>query len=114
MQKLFSYGTLQLQSVQLDTFNRLLEGHADTLSKYKLSNLKITDTEVIKSSAQNIHPIAQYSGNIDDKIEGMIYQITDKELANCDKYEVKEYKRIKAIFDSGIEAWVYVDANDTN
>lgn len=34
MEKLFSYGTLQLEQVQLDTFGRLLEGQADTLQGY--------------------------------------------------------------------------------
>ena len=37
-------------------------------------------------------------------------QISDEELANADKYEVADYKRVAAPLASGRTAWVYVDA----
>lgn len=39
--KLFSYGTLQYESVQLSTFGRKLSGAADSLLGYKLEKIKI-------------------------------------------------------------------------
>ncbi len=36
VENLFSYGTLQSESVQLETFGRKLEGEPDTLPGYRL------------------------------------------------------------------------------
>ena len=43
---LFSYGTLQTQRVQLETFGRILQGEKDCLPGYDVSMLEITDVEV--------------------------------------------------------------------
>ncbi len=51
MEKLFSYGTLQLDSVQQANFGRLLQGASDVLIGYVLDKLEITDEEVISVSA---------------------------------------------------------------
>jgi hypothetical protein len=40
---LFSYGTLQLEAVQRETFGRLLEGRADAMPGFKKEMLEITD-----------------------------------------------------------------------
>ncbi|WP_345004656.1 hypothetical protein [Snuella lapsa] len=40
---LFSYGTLQLEDVQLQNYNRKLKGFRGTLEGYKLSQIEITD-----------------------------------------------------------------------
>ncbi|WP_462158499.1 gamma-glutamylcyclotransferase family protein [Pseudoalteromonas sp. GB56] len=110
MHKLFSYGTLQLPKVQLETFGRLLEGHKDTLLGYVLNEVKITDADVIKTSGKEIHPILTYSGNCQDRVEGMVFYITDEELRQSDAYEVDEYTRVMAEFLSKNHAWVYVCA----
>lgn len=55
MPQLFSYGTLQLPSVQLSSFNRLLTGTADTLPNYTLGTLEITDPQVLAISNQQQH-----------------------------------------------------------
>ena len=55
---LFSYGTLQFEKVQLESFGRILKGSKDSLPGYKLENLKITDKDVLSKSAQQYHPIA--------------------------------------------------------
>jgi hypothetical protein len=39
-----------------------------------------------------------------------VFEITEIELANADKYEVADYKRVAAPLASGKTAWVYVDA----
>ena len=40
MEKLFSYGTLQMEHVQQETFGRKLHGVKDTLAGYTLSTVK--------------------------------------------------------------------------
>jgi gamma-glutamylcyclotransferase (GGCT)/AIG2-like uncharacterized protein YtfP len=110
MEKLFSYGTLQLENVQRETFGRLLTGIKDILVGYILSEVKIRDKDVIKKSGTDIHPILKYTGNISDQIEGTIFHITPEELEQADAYEVDEYARIEGNFKSGTLAWVYADA----
>lgn len=108
MEKLFSYGTLQLAQVQLDTFGRLLEGQADTLQGYVLGNVEITAAAVLKSSGQRFHPTLIKTQLATDTVTGTIYTITLEELANADSYEVDDYIRIAESFNSGVNAWVYV------
>lgn len=109
MEKLFSYGTLQLPQVQMDTFGRYLEGKKDILQGYKLEEVEINDPEVIKSSGKNIHPMLVFTGNKNDEITGVLFKITKEELAQADKYEVSAYKRVKEVFKSGTSGWVYVE-----
>jgi len=106
--KLFSYGTLQLEQVQLNTFGRILKGNKDILRKYVVKNLKITDPDVIKSSGTDVHPILEFTGNRDDFVEGIVFEISDKELLQADSYEVDDYQRQLLTFESGIQAWVYL------
>jgi hypothetical protein len=53
----FSYGTLQLESVQLATFGRRLDGWVDQLPGYGLGELAIGDAEVVATSGKTHHPI---------------------------------------------------------
>ncbi|MDQ9092181.1 gamma-glutamylcyclotransferase family protein [Pseudoalteromonas haloplanktis] len=108
MEKLFSYGTLQLEQVQLDTFGRLLEGQADILTGYIVGEVEITDAAVLKSSGQRFHPALIKTGLATDTVTGTIFTITSEELASADSYEVDDYLRIAESFHSGIKAWVYV------
>lgn len=108
MNNLFSYGTLQMEQVQLDTFGRRLKGKKDVLRKYIIKDLKITDPDVIKSSGTDIHPILEYTGNQNDFVEGTIYEISDEELELADSYEVDDYQRRLLTFESGTKAWVYL------
>ena len=111
LEKLFSYGTLQMENVQKETFGRILEGDKDTLVGYVLSEVKITDKTVIEKSGTDIHPILKATNSISDEVEGTVFEITYEELMQADAYEVKEYARIKADFKSGNKAWVYADAS---
>lgn len=110
MEKLFSYGTLQIKNVQKETFGRLLVGKKDTLLGYVLSEVKIKDQDVIRKSGKDIHPILKYTGNQLDQVEGTIFEITQEELEQADSYEVEEYARTNGIFKSGLNAWIYADA----
>jgi len=107
---LFSYGTLQLDAVQLSTFGRKLVGTPDALPGFAQSMMKIEDAEVVATSGKTHHPIVAFTGRDSDAVAGTVFQITEEELRNADKYEVAAYKRIAAILRSGARAWVYVDA----
>ncbi len=105
---LFSYGTLQKDKVQLETFGRLLKGSTDTLKGYKLSTIKIEDEDVLAKSEQEIHLIAMPSEEDTDCIDGVIFEITHEELLAADGYETNAYKRVKLEFASGRKAWIYI------
>lgn len=104
---LFSYGTLQLKSVQLENFGRELVGYEDILLGYRLEQLEITDPKVLAISGEKYHPILQATGNSSDKVSGVIFEITAEELAQADAYEVEDYQRVKGQFESGRQAWIY-------
>jgi gamma-glutamylcyclotransferase (GGCT)/AIG2-like uncharacterized protein YtfP len=110
LEKLFSYGTLQIESVQIETFGRILNGTKDSLIGYVLSEIKITDSAVIKTSGTDIHPILKYTGKSTDIVEGTVFELTPSELIQADEYEVEEYIRVEGDFSSGQKAWAYVCA----
>jgi gamma-glutamylcyclotransferase (GGCT)/AIG2-like uncharacterized protein YtfP len=112
-EKLFSYGTLQYEAVQLTNFGRKLAGTIDTLSKFELSELKITDADVIATSGEDVHPIVIYTGEDTDKVEGTVFDVSSEELRQADIYEVSDYKRVKVKLDSGVSAWVYIHFMNT-
>lgn len=105
---LFSYGTLQLEKVQIESFGRILKGTKDSLLGYMLISLEITDENVLKQSEQRFHPMAVPSEHTSDKIEGVVFEVSSEELLQADKYEVADYKRILVALESGKKAWIYV------
>lgn len=107
-EKLFSYGTLQLEKVQIEHFGRKLNAKPDVLEGYEVRDCLIKDTKVVKVSGKTIHPIACFTGDPDSKISGMLLEVTSHELQKADKYEVDDYKRVKCTLRSGEQAWVYV------
>ncbi|AMA48532.1 MULTISPECIES: gamma-glutamylcyclotransferase family protein [Flavobacterium] len=106
---LFSYGTLQLEKVQLENYGRILAGQKDVLKGYKIENLLITDPKVLAKSELEQHPIAVKTENKSDFIKGMIFEISSAELEETDRYEVDQYQRIEETFESGKKAWIYVE-----
>lgn len=112
MPKLFSYGTLQLGQVQLDTFGRLLSGHKDTILGFKLDSVEITDPAVLASSGQTHHPILRTSTELLSEVQGTVFEISEEELAAADQYEVDDYMRVEAPTKSGLHCWVYVEKPD--
>jgi len=108
MHNLFSYGTLQKEQVQIETFGRILEGEKEFLTGFKLEMLKITDAEVLRKSNQKYHPILVFSGKAEDEVEGILFEVTDEEILQADEYEVDDYKRIETVFKSGKSGFIYV------
>ena len=111
MELLFSYGTLQQENVQLANFGRTLSGTKDALKKYTVGEVRITDKKVIKESGKDIHPILRYTDNPSDEVIGTVFELTTKELAQADTYEVDDYQRISVLLKSGKRCWIYA-AND--
>ncbi|WP_047096060.1 gamma-glutamylcyclotransferase family protein [Chryseobacterium lactis] len=108
MPYLFSYGTLQKEKVQLETFGRILQGEKDALSGYKIDMLEITDPEVLRTSGEKYHPVLKFSGNEEDEVGGVLFEVTETEIIQADDYEVDDYKRIEVVFTSGKKGFIYV------
>ncbi|MCW8407425.1 gamma-glutamylcyclotransferase [Legionella sp. PATHC035] len=107
-EKLFSYGTLRYESVQLSNFGRKLQGAEDSLPGFGISKVRIKDLSVIATSGEDEHPIITYTGKSADSVEGMVFDVSAEELKKADSYEVADYKRIQVKLASGLYAWVYV------
>jgi len=108
---LFSYGTLQQHDVQLSTFGRQLDGRPDAIVGFDLHYVTITDPHVIATSGSDRHPILKPSDRPDAAVEGMVFTISNDELAAVDEYEVDDYRRVTVPLRSGDQAWVYVFAD---
>jgi gamma-glutamylcyclotransferase (GGCT)/AIG2-like uncharacterized protein YtfP len=106
---LFSYGTLQLEAVQRESFGRLLQGEPDAMPGYRTELLEITDPAVLALSGERFHPVV-VAGTPTDSVAGTVFRITAEELVAADAYEVSDYKRIEVTLASGRRAWVYVQA----
>ena len=110
---LFSYGTLQLESVQLNIFGRILEGENDVLAGYKITFVKIEDEAVVAASGMTHYNNLTYTGNPSDEINGKVLKLTETELQQADEYEADaDYKRIRVDLQSGKTAWVFLCTNN--
>jgi gamma-glutamylcyclotransferase (GGCT)/AIG2-like uncharacterized protein YtfP len=113
MPLIFSYGTLQHDHVQVSTFGRRLEGVRDELPKFGASLVKIEDPRLAAESGRTHNANVTYNGREDSRVSGMVFEITDEELAAADRYErTAAYERIAVVLASGREAWVYVSAGE--
>ena len=105
---LFTYGTLQLPEVQLDTFGRLIPGEDDVLRGYRLEWAEIDDERVVQLSGTDAHPILRRTDDSRDRVFGRVLFLTPEELDAADEYEVSLYRRVSVSLASGARAWVYV------
>ena len=106
---LFSYGTLQDETVQLSIFKRKLSGRNDSITGYRLASIAIKDDEVVRISGLTHHNIL-VPGEVKDSVSGTVFEITDQELVLADNYEAEDYKRVLVDTLSGTCVWVYVQA----
>jgi len=109
-ERLFSYGTLQLEAVQMATFGRRLAGTSDGLRGFEVVSLKIEDRAVVAISGTAHHTMAKFTGRASDVVAGAVFAVTPDEIQNADKYEVAAVKRVAVVLQSGVRAWAYVDA----
>lgn len=108
-QPLFSYGTLQLASVQQRQFGRLLEGSEDHLCGYAVVTVQIRDPAVLDASGIETH-LALVPDPAAPPLAGKLFWLTRGELAAADVYESENYRREWAPLASGRAAWIYVKA----
>jgi uridine kinase len=106
--KLFSYGTLQSPSVQVEHFGRELRGEQDVLPGYRQDWVTITDPAVIAVSGTDRHPVVRHTGAPEDTAAGTVLEVTTAELAAADIYEVDDYRRARVRLGSGVDAWAYL------
>lgn len=107
---LFTYGTLQLPDVQLDTFGRVVEGEDDALAGHRLEWVDVGDERVAQLSGLDEHPVLRRTGDPRDRVFGRVLTLDAEELDAADEYEVALYRRTSVVLASGRTAWVYVSA----
>jgi gamma-glutamylcyclotransferase (GGCT)/AIG2-like uncharacterized protein YtfP len=107
---LFSYGTLQDEAVQIATFGRVLHGEPDELVGFEQSLREVEDPAFVAASGQAYHRIVTFTGAPDRRVKGTVFEVTDAELVEADRYEPAGYTRVATVLASGKRAWVYADA----
>jgi hypothetical protein len=90
------------------TFGRELNGRPDAIVGYELDYVTITDPHVIATSGSDRHPILRPTDRPDAAVQGMVFAISDADLAAADDDEVDDYRRVAVPLRSGEQAWVYV------
>ncbi len=108
-QPLFSYGTLQFDTVQTATFGRLVATEDDALSGYRIVTITIRDPTVLDASGIEEH-LALVPDADAPPIAGKVLLLSAAELAAADVYESENYRRDRVVLASGRAAWVYVKA----
>ncbi len=109
MPRLFSYGSLQQEEVQVATFGRKLDGEKDLLIGYEPSLVRIADPEVAKRLKKLHHDNVSKTGDDWSNVQGTVFEVTDAELAKADDFEAQfAYTRVTVPLASGKDAWVYV------
>jgi gamma-glutamylcyclotransferase (GGCT)/AIG2-like uncharacterized protein YtfP len=96
MEKLFTYGSLQIPEVQLRVFGRLAKGVPDSLEGFRKFDVDFGTA---------VYPMIEPDSA--SRVEGQIIEVTKEELALIDRYETDAYRRIQVTLNSGVEAWVY-------
>jgi len=89
-QFLFACGDFQEEAVQERVFGHRLSGKPDALVGYRRE------------------PFVQPSDMADERVDGMVFGVTDADFAAADAYEPPNYRRSVAKTASGVLAWVYL------
>jgi hypothetical protein len=115
MPHIFSYGTLQEQSVQRSTFGRVLEGHPDRLVGYERVSLTLTDKGLIAAMGRALLANLHHEGGSAAHVDGACLSLTEAELVQCDRYEwLARYTRQLVTLESGKQAWVYTSCGQSD
>lgn len=106
MAKLFAYGTLKEKDIQENIFGRSLKGIPETLLGYIVQTIQIEEEFGVET-----YPIITPTDLPEDAIEGIVYELSEKELELADTYEGKYYRRIEVQLQSQEKVWVYSAVN---
>lgn len=111
MPRLFSYGTLQQEEVQLATFGRKLDAEKDSIAGYEPSQVKISDPALATRLGKTHHDNISATGHDKSNVQGTVFEVTEAELAMADTFEAQfDYQRVNVTLASGNDAWVYLHA----
>ena len=102
MEQLFAYGTLKKKDVQETVFGKILNGTPETLVGYVINEIHIEEEFGVEK-----YPIITPTHNLEDRISGILYELTEQQLQQADTYEGLHYKRIQVQLQSNQIAWVY-------
>lgn len=102
MDKLFAYGSLKEPEIQQNIFGRTLKGENDCLVGYVVNEIKIEE-----EFGMATYPIITQTEVDQDRINGVVYEVSAADLHNADTYEGKLYKRIEVLLESKEVAWTY-------
>lgn len=83
-------------------YGRIIPSIADTLEKFRYADQKIA----------NKYPIIYNTNNIEDSIEGVVFEVSKNELLSTDNYEGNAYHRTLVTLVSGLQAWCYVQQKE--
>lgn len=104
MEQLFSYGTLRSKEIQRQIFNKVLTGTPDQLLGHKLKSLQIEEEFGMAD-----YVVVVPSKDPTDIIHGVVFNISDADLAKVDLFESNAYKRVQVTLESGAVAWIYME-----
>ncbi|MCC9016597.1 MULTISPECIES: gamma-glutamylcyclotransferase family protein [Flavobacterium] len=104
MEKLFSYGTLRSKEIQMRLFNKVLIGTRDQLHGHKLKSLQIEEEFGMAD-----YVVVVPSASSTDPIHGVVFDVTNADLAKVDLFESNAYKRVQVTLNSGTVAWIYIE-----
>ncbi len=102
MEHLFTYGTLKDEQVQQYIFGRILIGKSDFLKGFQWH----------KNAVYGRYPLVVQTNDPQHKVAGMVYEVSNSDLALADVYETSAYQRQMVTLESGLEAWLYVKNSD--
>ena len=84
------------------------------MARYEPSLVRIEDPHVAATLGRTHHANVTFNGNVESRVAGTVFDVTDAELACADAFEAAFfYKRVAVVLASGKEAWVYIDEQDT-
>jgi gamma-glutamylcyclotransferase (GGCT)/AIG2-like uncharacterized protein YtfP len=88
----------------------VLHGHRDQLVGFEQALFKIEDPAFVAASGKSHHAMVRFNGRDESRVNGTVFEVSERELARADAYEPAGYKRVRATLASGKQAWVYADA----
>lgn len=100
MIKIFSYGTLWKEDIQISTFGRTFDVDPDM--DY------ISGWDIIRIKMDGVYYNVAVEGDVSCVVMGAIVNIPDDLIDLVDKYEGREYKRINIKTLTGTDSQIYV------
>lgn len=105
---IFYYGALDAKEASRESYGIEMNGTPDKLSGYKFKDLGLINVKDSDKNNLSDHRLVLKSKELNDKIEGIVFEITGEELMQSDKQSPSNSKRVLATTDLGTEVWVRV------